>query len=71
MRRVFVRFFEESSARKKRFEIIWPLGALKKDVSFSKIGVFSIYPHVAVALYLLLEPPSTYPSEGTSFIDGP
>jgi hypothetical protein len=25
MRRVFVRFFEESSARKKRFEIIWPL----------------------------------------------
>ena len=23
--RVFVRFFEESSARKKRFEIIWPL----------------------------------------------
>ena len=25
MRHVFVRFFEESSARKKRFEIIWPL----------------------------------------------
>ena len=25
MRRVFVHFLEESSARKKRFEIIWPL----------------------------------------------
>ena len=27
MRRVFVRFLEESSARKKRFEIIWPLAS--------------------------------------------
>ena len=25
MQRVFVRFLEESPARKKRFEIIWPL----------------------------------------------
>ena len=25
MRRVFVHFLEESSARKKRFKIIWPL----------------------------------------------
>ena len=30
MRRVFVHFLEESSARKKRFEIIWPLATAKK-----------------------------------------
>ena len=32
MRRVFVRFLEESSARKKRFEIIWPLASGLKKV---------------------------------------
>ena len=40
MRRVFVRFLEESSARKKRFEIIWPLLKLRLfDFLAEYIGV--------------------------------
>ena len=34
IQRVFVRFFEKSSARKKRFEIIWPLVQSTKNDLF-------------------------------------
>ena len=36
MRRVYVRFLEESSARKKRFEIIWPLTTTKSFIGWVK-----------------------------------
>ena len=50
MRRVFVRFLGESSARKKRFEIIWPLEAIlnaqnqqvKLDNSYKSLCYFSL-----------------------------
>ena len=48
MRRVFVHFLEESSARKKRFEIIWPLAEVLK--SFQNLLVKKISREIVGAL---------------------
>ena len=42
MRRVFVRFLGESSARKKRFEIYWPLASLKIILEWSWPAILNL-----------------------------